>query len=60
MNKVNRVGNRIWESTPEEIAEIEAAMEKMREEIPEPEPTTEERIAELEEALALILSGVTE
>lgn len=27
---------------------------------PEPEPTAEERIAELEEALEMILSGVTE
>ena len=42
--------------TPEEIAE----MERMAAEIPEPQPTQEERIAELEEALALILSGVTE
>ncbi len=28
--------------------------------MPQPEPTTEERIADLEEAIALLLSGVTE
>lgn len=44
------------ELTAEEIAELEL----MAAEMPEPEPTAEERIAELEEALALILSGVTE
>lgn len=44
------------ELTAEEIAELE----RMAAEMPEPEPTAEERIAELEEALALILSGVTE
>ena len=42
--------------TPEEIAEHEA----MVAESPQQEPTTEERIAELEEALELLLSGVTE
>ena len=44
--------------TPEEIEE----MERRAAELPEPEltPTNEERIAELEEALELLLSGVTE
>ena len=44
------------ELTAEEIAEIQ----QMPANAPAPEPTTEERVAELEEALALILSGVTE
>lgn len=44
------------EMTAEEIAE----MERMAAEMPAPVPTPEERIAELEEALALLLSGVTE
>lgn len=47
---------KLRELTAEEIAELE----RMAAEMPEPEPTAEERIAELEEALALILSGVTE
>ena len=42
--------------TPEEIAE----MEKLAAEMPAPEPTAEERIAVLEEALNMLLSGVTE
>lgn len=42
--------------TPEEIAE----MEKLAAEQPAPEPTAEERIAVLEEALNMLLSGVTE
>lgn len=42
--------------TTEEIAEIE----KLAAEQPTPEPTAEERIAALEEALNLLLSGVTE
>ena len=42
--------------TPEEIAE----MEKLAAEMPAPEPTPEERIATLEEALNMLLSGVTE
>ena len=42
--------------TPEEIAE----MEKLAAEMPTPEPTAEERIATLEEALNMLLSGVTE
>lgn len=44
------------EMTAEEIAEYE----RMAAEFPAPEPTPEERIRDLEEALALILSGVTE
>lgn len=44
------------EMTADEIAEFE----RMEAEKPTNEPTTEERIADLEEALALLLSGVTE
>ena len=40
-------------------AELEE-YERMAAEFPAPEPTPEERIRDLEEALALILSGVTE
>ena len=43
------------EMTPEEIAEFEA----MAAEMPAPEPTAEERLAALEEAM-LELLGVTE
>lgn len=42
--------------TAEEIAELEA----LAAEQPAPEPTAEERIAVLEEALNMLLSGVTE
>ena len=42
--------------TAEEIAELEA----LAAEQPVPEPTPEERIATLEEALNMLLSGVTE
>lgn len=42
--------------TAEEIAELEA----LAAEQPTPEPTPEERIAVLEEALNMLLSGVTE
>lgn len=41
--------------TTEEIAELE----RLAQELPPPEPTTDERIAELEEALDMLLSGVT-
>ena len=51
-----RLNGEIVEMTAEEIEEIK----QMQANAPEPEPTAEERIAELEEALALILSGVTE
>lgn len=58
------------DATPEEIAEIE----RQQSEIPEPEPTPDERLAsvekrtsdletnsaEIQEALDLLLSGVTE
>nr|DAT98511.1 MAG TPA: pepsin inhibitor [Caudoviricetes sp.] len=42
--------------TAEEIAELE----QLAAEQPAPEPTAEERIAVLEEALNMLLSGVTE
>ena len=45
----------IREMTAEEIAEIE----KLASEMPQPEPTAEERLAALEEAM-LELLGVTE
>ena len=46
----------IRDMTAEEIAELEAlAAEQLT-----PEPTAEERIAVLEEALNMLLSGVTE
>ena len=52
-----------WNEANEEIAKREAyngeyAIEEVDE--PEAEPTEAERIAELEEALAMLLSGVTE
>lgn len=43
------------EMTQEEIAEYQ----RLTAELPPPEPTPEERIRDLEEALDLILSGVT-
>jgi hypothetical protein len=46
----------IRDMTAEEIAELEA----LAAEQPTPEPTPEERIATLEEALNMLLSGVTE
>ena len=51
----NGVG-RFEDMTAEEIAELEA----LAAEQPAPEPTAEERIAVLEEALNMLLSGVTE
>lgn len=42
--------------TAEEIAELE----RLAAEQPAPEPTAEERIAVLEEALNMLFSGVTE
>ena len=42
--------------TAEEIAELE----QLAAEQPAPEPTAEERITTLEEALNMLLSGVTE
>ena len=41
------------------VAEI-AELERLAAEQPAPEPTPEERIATLEEALNMLLSGVTE
>ena len=46
----------IRDMTAEEIAELE----QLAAEQPVPEPTPEERIAVLEEALNMLLSGVTE
>ena len=46
----------IRDMTAEEIAELEA----LAAEQPAPEPTPEERIAVLEEALNMLLSGATE
>ena len=46
----------IRDMTAEEIAELE----RLAAEQPAPEPTPEERIAVLEEALNMLLSGVTE
>lgn len=51
----NGVG-RFEDMTAEEIAELE----QLAAEQPAPEPTPEERIAVLEEALNMLLSGVTE
>lgn len=53
MNKC--VNGKMVEMTAEEIAELE----RMAQELPPPEPTTDERLAELEEALDMLLSGVT-
>lgn len=49
------VNGQYIEMTAEEIAELE----RMAQELPPPEPTTDERLAELEEALEMLLSGVT-
>ena len=46
----------IRDMTAEEIAELE----RLAAEQPAPEPTPEERIVVLEEALNMLLSGVTE
>ena len=46
----------IRDMTAEEIAELE----QLAAERPAPEPTAEDRIAVLEEALNMLLSGVTE
>ena len=51
----NGVG-RFEDMTAEEIAELE----QLAAEQPAPEPTQEERIAVLEEALNMLLSGATE
>ena len=47
------------EDTPLTVEEI-AQLERLAAEQPAPEPTAEERIAVLEEALNMLLSGVTE
>lgn len=46
----------VYEMTESEIEE----MNRLAAEMPKPDQTPEERITELEEALALLLSGVTE
>ena len=55
----------LWSEASEEIAKREAyngeyTIEEDGDPEPVVEPTPDERIAELEEALALLLSGVTE
>lgn len=55
MPKIN-INGFTREMTAEEVAELEALAAEM----PQPEPTPEERIAQLEEVLALLLSGVVE
>ena len=47
------------EDTPLTVEEI-AELERLAAEQPAPEPTAEERIAVLEEALNMLLSGATE
>ena len=47
------------EDTPLTVEEI-AELERLAAEQPAPEPTAEERITVLEEALNMLLSGVTE
>ena len=49
------INGQVIEMTAEEIAELE----RLTQELPPPEPTVDERITELEEALELLLSGVT-
>ena len=49
------LNGKLVEMTAEEIAELE----RLEQELPPPEPTTDERLADLEEALELLLSGVT-
>ena len=55
MPKIN-INGITREMTAEEVAE----MEQLAAEIPEPQPTAEERIVALEEALTALLEGVTE
>lgn len=49
------INGQVIEMTAEEIAELE----RMAQELPPSEPTADERLAELEEALDMLLSGVT-
>jgi len=65
--KYSFMGNAVemdWNEANEEIAKAEAdegyTIEDDGQPDPVAEPTQEERIAELEEALAMLLSGVTE
>lgn len=55
MPKIN-VNGVVRDMKPEEVAELEYLTVELAQSV----PTAEERIAELEEALALLLSGVTE
>lgn len=52
----DRFEHQIVDMTQDEIAEFE----RQQEEAPEPEPTPEERISELEAAMEVLLSGRTE
>lgn len=52
--KINHNGI-VRDPTPDELAELE----RQAQELPPPEPTMDERVEELEEALELLLSGVT-
>lgn len=54
-NKKINVAAEDSDVTPDELAELE----RLANEATPPEPTTDERIAELEEALDMLLSGVT-
>ncbi len=54
------VNGKIRDMSQDEIAQIEASRKQAEAEMPKSEPTPEERIAELEAALELLLSGVTE
>lgn len=56
MSKLINDNGIVREMTPEEEADLEYDILNM----PKPEPTPEERIRDLEEALDLLLSGVTE
>ena len=49
------INGQVIEMTAEEIAELE----RLAQELQPHEPTVDERIAELEEALDMLLSGVT-
>lgn len=55
MPKIN-INGITREMTADEVAELEALAAQM----PQPQPTAEERIAELEKALDMLLKGATE
>ena len=50
----------IREMTEEEVKEYEAESQRIKAELANRKPTPEERIAQLEEALNMLLEGVTE